>query len=60
MFNKYLFLLMLCLSLPVLAYDNGEVFCEKNPILGSSRLHQVFDSDFPNEQMLIHSYTKKI
>lgn len=58
MFNKYLSLLILCLSLPALAYDNGEVFCEKNPILGSSRLHQVFDSDFPNERILIHSYTK--
>lgn len=41
------------------AYQNGEEFCQNNPINGMSRFHEISDSRFSPEKIIIHSYTKK-
>ncbi|MCK6593771.1 MAG: alpha/beta hydrolase [Bacteriovoracaceae bacterium] len=56
---KTLFILLLAsLSGTLFAYEGAHSYCQKNPIEGISTLHQVNDSDFPNEKIYIHSYLK--
>lgn len=54
----FTFLLLATLSSSIFAFEDAKTYCQKNPIEGISTLHKIQDSDFPNEEIYIHSYVK--
>lgn len=56
--KTFILLLMASLTSSILAFEDAVTYCQKNPIDGISTLHKIQDSDFPNEEIYIHSYVK--
>lgn len=54
-----LILLLLFFSPILWAYQDGADYCKKNQIDGISRFHKIFDPEFKDETILVHSYLKK-
>lgn len=48
----------MCLINSAFAYEDAKNYCQKNPITGISKLHKIQDTDFPNEEIYLHSYVK--